>query len=100
MNSTIIDKKKVINYLKILLSEFDHYLLRFNEVSKSRNQKEWKAITHKIVTHINTLELARLKEALPEKIEDLDRDTLNLLLNQIKFMLCYFRNELRINSTN
>ncbi|MCP4976111.1 MAG: response regulator [Maribacter sp.] len=93
-------QEKVINYLKLLLSEFDHYLLRFNEVSRSRNQKEWKAIKHKIVTHINTLELTRLKDALPEKIEDLNQDTLNMLLNQIKFMLCYFRNELRINSIN
>ncbi|MDN5216958.1 ATP-binding protein [Fulvivirgaceae bacterium BMA12] len=90
-------KEKIVNYLKILDKEFDQYLLRFNRLSTSKDQKEWSAIKHKIATHINAMQLTRLKEALPERIEDLQPDTLDLLLNQVKFMLCYFRNELRIN---
>ncbi len=93
-------REKIINYLKILGKEFDQYLLRFHKVSTSGDQKEWNAIRHKIVTHINAMQLTRLKEALPEKIEDLQPDTLELLLNQVKFMLCYFRNELRINAAD
>ncbi|WP_158306082.1 hybrid sensor histidine kinase/response regulator [Maribacter sp. HTCC2170] len=94
------NNQKIINYLEILLSEFDQYLLRFKAVSNSRNQKEWMAIKHKIATHINALELTQLKNELPELVDELDQNMLHFLLNQIKFMQCYFRNELLINSVD
>ncbi|UXP31159.1 ATP-binding protein [Reichenbachiella agarivorans] len=89
---------KIANYLKIMISEFNTYIQRIEEVKISQEEKEWKAILHKLITHINAMKLEKLAESLPNGVHDLDESQLTTIINQLRFYLCFFRNELRINS--
>ena len=55
------DSIKTKKYLTILIQEFNQYHSRILAVLESGNQKEWNAIKHKIITHINSLKLNQLE---------------------------------------
>jgi signal transduction histidine kinase/CheY-like chemotaxis protein len=94
------DTNKVNNYLNILLEEFEQYHLRIQAVIKSKEEKEWVAIKHKIITHINSLELNQIKTLLEENIKEIPPKKAQFLIDNIRYVLCNLRNIIRINSTN
>ncbi|MCV9385535.1 ATP-binding response regulator [Reichenbachiella ulvae] len=92
------DRKKIDNYLKILISEFSSYLDRIQNVWQSKEQKEWEAIHHRLVTHIKSLSLDRLAAHWPEKLLELEEGDYHFIVNQILYCLTCFRCEARLNS--
>lgn len=91
------DQEKINKVLKLLQEEFKIYLERIFEVFDNQDQKEWKAINHKLITHINNLNLSELREILPEEATTMDRKKLEELRSLFAFYLCCFRNERNIN---
>ena len=94
------DQKKMANFLSMLQDEFNNYISRIEAVYESKNQKEWEAILHKIITHIKSMKLNKLSEVLPEKIEDLDEVSFRKAINILSYCLCYFRVETLSNSAD
>ena len=92
------DASKMIKVLKLLQSEFKTYLDRIEAVADSKDQKEWKAIQHKLVAHINSLGLTDLQDVMPERIVDLKSDDLHRIHNLFAYYLCCFRFEEYISS--
>lgn len=94
------NKQKITNYLNILNKEFDVYLKRITVVYKSKNNEEWLAIKHKIITHLNSLELFQMKTLFTDAIEDVTPQNFTILTNAIKYIQCYLRNEIRLSLTS
>ena len=92
------DAFKMVEVLKLLQSEFKTYLDRIEAVANSKDQKEWIAIQHKLVAHINSLGLIDLKNAMPERIVVVESDELSKIYNLFAYYLCCFRFEEYINS--
>tara|TARA_R110002049_G_scaffold17731_4_gene68767 strand:+ start:3662 stop:6154 length:2493 start_codon:yes stop_codon:yes gene_type:complete len=97
-NNYDADASKMIEVLKLLQSEFKTYLDRIEAVADSKDQKEWKAIQHKLIAHINSLGLTDLKGAMPDRIEVLKQDDLPKIYNLFAYYLCCFRFEEYLNS--
>ena len=89
------ENQKVIKFLNILISEFETYLDRFESAYETKDETEWEAIRHKLITHIKSLELNKLKELLPMKVEDMDESIFHTSKKMLCYYLSYFRNELR-----
>lgn len=85
--------EKISSYLEILEGEFVSYHDRIQNVFGTKDQKEWKAINHKLITHVRGLKLVRLEQILPDTIEDMNESDLGQILNQIQYLLCFIRNE-------
>ncbi|MEQ6121940.1 ATP-binding protein [Reichenbachiella sp. MALMAid0571] len=94
------NKEKIENFLSMLHNEFNHYISKIETVYQSKNQKEWESIMHKIITHIKSMNLTKLSEVLPEKIQDLDITSFTNVINILSYCLCYFRVEKLSNSAN
>ncbi|MFT7036957.1 MAG: signal transduction histidine kinase/CheY-like chemotaxis protein [Cyclobacteriaceae bacterium] len=92
------NKEKIINFLSLLHDEFSNYILRIEAVYQSKNQKEWEAIMHKIITHIRSMKLAKLTNILPENIQDLNEESFTKAINILSYSLCCFRVEQTSNS--
>ncbi len=91
------DSAKVAKVLKLLHEEFHTYLERVYEAAETEDQKEWEAILHKLITHINNLGLYELGEILPKKAALVDEDKLDTLHKHFAYYLCCIRNERYIN---
>lgn len=89
--------EKINKVLNLLHDEFTTYLERIFNAHEKQDQKEWKAINHKLITHINNLKLVELKELLPESISDLDQRKLKDIRSIFAFHMCCFRNERNFN---
>lgn len=94
------NKEKITNFLSLLQDEFSNYILRIEAVYQSKNQQEWEAIIHKIITHIRSMELAKLREVLPENVQDLNEERFNKAINILSYCLCCFRVEQTSNSAD
>jgi len=92
------DFAKVGKVLRLLREEFVTYLKRIENVTVTKDQKEWKAILHKLIAHINTLGLTDLKDLLPEKVADFKSEDLNVIRNIFAYCSCCIRFEERLNS--
>ncbi len=92
------DQVKIRKFLSIVLSEFGSYSQRFEKVFETRDAKEWKAIIHKLTTHIKNFQLQKLMRDLPSHPDQFDRRQLVLVRNHLLYCLCIFRIESRINS--
>lgn len=92
------DKQKIAKVFRLLGSEFDTYLTRIKKAYENKDQEEWKAILHKLVTHIHNLKLTSLSELLPEEINSLKNEDLERINNTVIYYLCCFRAESYINS--
>lgn len=73
--------EKVSHVLNLLEDEFNIYLERIKKVSVSKDQNEWEGIYHKIINHINNLDLIVLKKLLPKNVVDLDAKTTDQIEN-------------------
>ncbi|WP_242202730.1 hybrid sensor histidine kinase/response regulator [Aestuariivivens insulae] len=91
------DKEKIARVIDLLIDEFETYKDRIERAVTHKDQKEWDAILHKLITHINNLGLNSLLESLPEKVEALTLSQLQDVLNTFNYYLCCFRVERRIN---
>ena len=92
------DIPKINKVLKLLEKEFENYLKGINKIGESKDQVKWEAIIHKIIAHINNLQLTDLKEALPDKIAIVDKGHLHKINNIFAFYLCCIRAEGHLNS--
>ena len=84
--------EKIENYLQILYREFSIYLQRIEKVTIEKSSTEWQAIKHKIINHINTLNLSRTKKVFDKDITTISSDELEFLKNNILFIQCFLRN--------
>ncbi len=89
---------KVGKVLRLLGEEFETYLKRIENAAVTKDQKEWKAILHKLIAHINTLGLTDLKHLLPEKVADFKSEDLNVIRNIFAYCSCCIRCEEHLNS--
>ncbi|WP_223548892.1 sensor histidine kinase [Aestuariivivens sp. NBU2969] len=89
--------EKIVKVLNILIDEFETYKTRIEKTIKRKDQNEWNAILHKLIAHINNLELNSLLTLLPEKVETLNLKGLSAIINAFAYYLCCFRVEKRIN---
>ena len=87
---------KIEKVLKLLEAEFETYLKRIETAFKDQNQDDWEAILHKLIAHINHLNLGSL-ELLPENIKAITPDQLAFIKNTFAYYLCCFRVEGRTN---
>lgn len=90
------DPIKIKKFLDLLISEFETYILRIGLAFESKDETEWKAIRHKLITHIRSLELNRLQQTLPEDLMDLDEGKLIAAKKLLLYNLSFFRNEWRL----
>ncbi|PIB35113.1 hypothetical protein BFP72_06745 [Reichenbachiella sp. 5M10] len=85
-------------YLALLIREFEEYVLRIAEVYAQPSAKEWKAIMHRIITHIKALNLDNLGEVLPQELGDLTEARYDRVMDCMRYYLCCFRATSRLNS--
>lgn len=90
--------EKIVKYLGILIKEFEQYKLRLEDVFESKDQKEWQAINHKIITHVKGLKLEKMANYLTSSVDDLEVKSHSFIINDIAYLLCFFRVERRLNS--
>ncbi|MBJ6369311.1 ATP-binding protein [Snuella sedimenti] len=91
------DKEKIAKVVNLLIDEFETYKDRIEKAVTSKDQEEWEAILHKLIAHINNLELSSLFELLPDKVEGVSLNQLQKIQNAFAYYLCCFREEKRIN---
>ncbi|RKR08047.1 signal transduction histidine kinase [Maribacter vaceletii] len=91
------NSQKINNYLHILIHEFENYYDRILNVIISKDKEEWKAIKHKIITHVTSLELKNINYLLKVNINEITLNNSIELKNNILYILCYLRNELLLN---
>ncbi len=84
------ETQKITNYLDILLIEFSKYESRIADLKK---EDEWKAIKHKIVTHINSLKLESLRPSFEKEFDKISEEDVKEILNQLRYYQCFFRTE-------
>ena len=86
---------KIKQVLQLMHEEFETYLNRINDAVETTDQEEWEAIIHKLITHINNLNLLSLLDTLPEQVERLNPDALFDIRNSFAYILCCIRAEKR-----
>ncbi|MDT0685404.1 ATP-binding protein [Autumnicola psychrophila] len=87
------DSDKVSRVLKLLHEEFHTYLERIYKAAEKGDQKEWEAILHKLITHINNLALHEFREILPKKVALVNRAKLETIHDHFAYYLCCIRTE-------
>ena len=87
------NSEKILNFLNLLIDEFEGYVMRIHAVYHSKDSKEWEAIRHKIITHIRSLDLKKLQTLLPEKVENLEEKRVKEINNELLYCLCCFHSE-------
>ena len=92
------DSAKIFKVLQLIREEFGTYMERIEKVGNTKDQKEWDAILHKLIAHINTLRLTDLTEVLPQKAMALQKDDLSAISNIFAYYLCCIRCEESLNS--
>jgi hypothetical protein len=85
------------NYLKILIQEFNQYYERILKVIDTKDATEWKAIKHKIITHVSSLELDQVGVLFKNDIDKISEESTQNLINNIRYILCYLRFEQFVN---
>ncbi|GAA3570022.1 hybrid sensor histidine kinase/response regulator [Snuella lapsa] len=91
------EKGKIAKVIGLLIEEFQTYKDRIEKAVTSKDQKEWEAILHKLIAHINNLKLSSLSKLLPEQVETLALNQLEEIQNTFVYYLCCFREERRVN---
>jgi signal transduction histidine kinase/DNA-binding NarL/FixJ family response regulator len=91
------DALKINKVLKLLEKEFENYLKGINIIGRSNDQTQWESILHKLIAHINNLNLTDLKELLPDKIAIMNDDYLSKVNNVFAYYLCCIRAERHLN---
>ncbi|GJM30364.1 MAG: hypothetical protein DHS20C17_29990 [Cyclobacteriaceae bacterium] len=84
---------KIRNFLNILQQEFMDYVRRFDKVSITRDEKELKAIMHKLTTHVKSMSLDELSKLLPTHPSQLDEARADAIRNNLLYCLCVFQYE-------
>lgn len=97
-NSYDHDIPKMNKVLELLEKEFENYLKEINKIAGSKDQIKWEAIIHKLIAHINNLNLTDLKEVLPDKISAINGDHPNKINTIFAYYLCCIRVERHLNS--
>lgn len=85
--------EKIRNFLNILQREFIEYINRFDNVFHTRDENEWKAIMHKLTTHIKSLNLKQLSKVIPDDPDQLNHMTIDAIKNNLLYALLVFRYE-------
>ncbi|MGE5944830.1 MAG: ATP-binding protein, partial [Flavobacteriales bacterium] len=91
------NSSKIIKVLKLLEEEFETYVKRIDAVVKSKDEKEWESILHKLIAHINNLKLVSLSEVLPKKVKEVTATDLDNIHNAFAYYVCCIRAEIQIN---
>ncbi|WP_345191289.1 ATP-binding protein [Algibacter agarivorans] len=91
------DSSKIDKVLNLLIEEFETYMTRIKTTIAVKNQTEWEAISHKLITHINNLKLTSLLSLLPKNVKSLKHKDVQKIDNIFAYYLCCFRLEKRIN---
>lgn len=91
------DPEKISKVLNLLHEEFYTYWDRIKMAAEQKDQKEWKSILHKLITHINNLALDELAELLPKEIDSVDQEKLSRIQKHFAYYLCCIRNERFVN---
>ena len=94
------DPVKISKVLLLLRQEFKAYSNRIEISVNTQSQKEWDAILHKLIAHINTLHLTDLSNVLPKKVIALKKEDLFAITNIFAYYLCCIRAEEYLNSKN
>ena len=94
------DTSKINKVLDLLEKEFLSYSKRIEKVYDTKNQKEYEAISHKLIAHINTLKLKQLQQLLPKEVDLLKETELKKIMNLFNYYQVCIRCERQINSTN
>ncbi|AYN67651.1 response regulator [Euzebyella marina] len=94
------DTSKINRVLELLEKEFLSYSKRIEKVYDIKNQKEYEAISHKLIAHINTLKLEQLQKLLPKEVYQLKETELKKIMNLFNYYQVCIRCERQINSTN
>ncbi len=92
------DSAKISKVLQLLREEFETYLNRIKNAENTKSQKEWDGILHKLIAHINTLQLTDLQKVLPQKVKALKKENVSDISNIFAYYLCCIRCEARLNS--
>ena len=92
------NSEKIFKVINILHDEFETYLKRIETAYKSKDQVEWEAILHKLIAHLNNLNLKLLSNLLPKEVKKLNSQDFNKIKQVILYYLCCFRVENKLNS--
>ena len=87
------DSNSISKYLDIMITEFEVYCLRFEEIYQEHNQDLWHAQRHRLSTHLRSLHLENVLAAIPENVGDISEHELQHLINQLRYCLCFFKVE-------
>ncbi len=85
------DHNSIMQYLNILINEFEGYSLRFDEIYQEKNQDLWHAQRHRLSTHLRSLGLEKVLDRIPKNVTEITSAELTMLTNQLRFCLCYFK---------
>ena len=85
------DNNSIMQYLNILINEFEGYSLRFDEIYEEQNQDLWHAQRHRMSTHLRSLGLEKVLQQIPKNVSEITPDELTRLTDQLRFCLCYFK---------
>lgn len=81
----------IMQYLNILINEFEGYSIRFDEIYQEQNQDLWHAQRHRMSTHLRSLGLENVLERIPKNVNEITTGELTRLTDQLRFCLCYFK---------
>ena len=85
------DNNSIMQYLNILINEFEGYSLRFDAIYEEQNQDLWHAQRHRMSTHLRSLGLEKVLQQIPKNVSEITPDELTRLTDQLRFCLCYFK---------
>jgi hypothetical protein len=83
--------------LKLLEEEFETYIKRIDAVFKSKDEKDWQAILHRLIAHIKNLNLQSLSNALPQSVKEVTHEDWEAIRNIFNYYLCCIRTEIQAN---
>ncbi|NNE75626.1 MAG: hybrid sensor histidine kinase/response regulator, partial [Pricia sp.] len=92
------ESAKIRKVLQLLHEEFENYLFRIKKTAITKDQKEWDAILHKLIAHINTLKLDELTNVLPKNVAALKIGAQHKISTIFAYYLCCIRVEEHLNS--
>ncbi len=91
---------KINKVFTLLENEFQTYIDRIELVCNTKNQKEWEGILHKLIAHINNLNLISLSQVLPKNISNLSPEKFIKIKNVFAYYLCCLSVEKQFNLVN
>lgn len=91
------NSSKISRVLKLLEEEFETYIKRIDTVFKSKDEKDWQAILHRLIAHIKNLNLQSLSNALPQSVKEVTHEDWEAIRNMFNYYLCCIRTEIQAN---